>query len=329
MVIAGLVLVLGVAPLSVDGYQVFVLCQMGIAAIAALGMTLLLGHGGLVSLGHAAMMAVGAFAAAVLTLRLDLSFWLAVPAATVIAAAVGLVLGYPLLRLRGPYLAVATLGLAVALPETIVNWKSVVEAIGFGDPDLFGGHLGLQAPRPTFGSFSFASPYRYWYVIGGCLIVAMVLARRIIGSRYGRSLRAFRESPQAAAAFGIDTRRVRTRAFAIAGGFAGLAGSLQAHLQYVTSPTSFGLDTALFMLMVVVVGGSTSVAGTLVAVAALTIIQEMLTGTNWNLQLVYGTIVALTVLFTRNGLAGIGDDLLHRVRRDRGRRPAAPSGEVA
>lgn len=314
----GLVLValalLCVGPFLLDGYQSFVLCQMGITAISALGLTILLGHGGLVSLGHAAMMAVGAYAAAVMTAHYDIAFWIAVPAATVFGGAIGFIMGYPLLRLTGPYLAVATLGLAVAVPETILNWKSVVDVVGFGDPNIFGGHLGLQTPRPALGSFSFNTPRRYWFVVLAGVIITVVAARRIISSRFGRALRAFRESSEAAASFGVDTRRVRLYAFAISAAFAGLAGSLQAHLLYVISPASFGLDTALFLLMVVVVGGSTSIWGTMVAVALLTVLQEFVTGTSWNLPLVYGVIVALTVLYSRNGLAGIGEELRRRVR---------------
>lgn len=317
LAVAGGAVIVTLLPQLLNGYQVFVLCQMGIAAIGALGMTLLIGHGGLVSLGHAAMMAVGAFTAAALTTHVDLAFPVAVLAGVAGAAIVGLALGFPLLRLSGPYLAVATLGLAVALPETIVNWGAVVDAVGFGDPQLFGGHLGLQPPRPQLGPLSVSSPYRYWYVIAVALTIAIVVMRRTIDSTFGRALRAYRESPVAATAFGIHTQRVRIQAFAVAAGFAGLAGALQAHLLFVVSPATFGMDTALFMLMAVVVGGATSVAGTVVAVALLSVLQEFVTGTAWNVQLVYGVTVAATVLFTRNGLAGIGSAMLERWRRRR------------
>lgn len=287
-------------PTGLGEYRNFVLCLIGVYAIGALGLTVLLGHGGMISLGHAGFAAVGAYTAALLMVRSDVSFWLALPASGVVGGVVGLLLGWPMLRLAGPYLAVATFGFSVVVPEVVGKWS----AFGIGDPDLFGGAFGLSAPNPAIGGFVIDSSLRFWYIVMVVLALCLFTAQRMLQSRWGTALRAYRESPVAAAAFGVDTQRIRILAFGVAGVYAGLSGGLMAHLLGVLGPGTFSLTMSLIFLTAVVLGGITSPAGAIAGAAAIVMLQEWLTGRTSNLQLWYGAVLLIAVVLTRNGLAG-------------------------
>lgn len=299
-VISTVALAVLLVPLGMGEYRTFVICLVGVYALGALGLTVLIGNGGMISLGHAGFAAVGAYTAALLMIRADVSFWVALPASGAAGGAAGLLLGWPMLRLAGPYLAVATFGFSVVVPEVVGKWR----AFGVGDPDLFGGALGLNAPTPAIGSFVIDSSLRFWYVVLATLVLGLIAARRMLHSRWGATLRAYRESPIAAAAFGIDTQRVRIVAFGVAGTYAGLAGGLMAHLLGVLGPGTFSLTMSLTFLTAVVVGGTASPAGAVAGAAGVVLLQEWLTGYTSNLQLWYGVVLLLAVVLTRNGIAG-------------------------
>ncbi|GLW99335.1 branched-chain amino acid ABC transporter permease [Microtetraspora sp. NBRC 16547] len=297
-------------PPALGEYRTYVLCLMAIYAIGSIGLTVLVGHGGMISLGHAGLVCVGAYGASLLMIRADVSFWLALPLATAIGMLVGLALGYPFLKLDGPYLAIATFGFAVALPEVINRWS----AFGVGDPALFGGALGLNPPSPAIGSLIINTSLRFWYVCLAVLVVAVLLARRILSSRWGQDLRAYRQSPPAASAYGVRTRRVRVWSFAVAGGYAGLCGALLAHHLGAVGTSSFSLTLSITFLMMVVIGGVESVAGAVVGAVAVVALQEWLTGQTSNLQLWYGVALLLAVMFLRGGVVGMVQARLRRLR---------------
>ncbi len=297
-------------PPFIGEYYNYVLGSMGIYAIGALGLTVLLGHGGMMSLGHAGFVAVGAYTASLLMIRADVSFWLALPLAVAVGVLVGLALGYPFLRLAGPYLAVATFGFAIAVPEIISRWT----AFGIGDPKLFGGALGLNPPTPIIGSFTISTSLRFWYVCLAALVLAVFLAQRIVGSRWGQDLRAYRQSATAASAHGVRTRQVRVWAFAVAGGYAGLAGALFAHQVSVVGTSSFSLTMSITFLMIVVIGGTRSVPGALIGSAAVIALQELLTVYTSNLQLWYGAVLLIAVMISRDGIAGFTNTVALRTR---------------
>jgi branched-chain amino acid transport system permease protein len=288
-------------PPFVGEYRAYVLCLMAIYAIGALGLTILVGHGGMISLGHAGMVCVGSYVTSLLMIRADLSFWLAVPVAVVVGIVVGLALGYPFLRLGGPYLAIATFGFAIALPELISRWP----ALEIGDPALFGGALGLNPPTPIIGSFTISTATRFWYVCLVALALSVIVGSRIVRSRWGQDLRAYRQSPPAANAYGVRTRRVRVWAFAVSGGYAGLAGALLAHQLGVVGTSTFSLTMSITFLMIVVIGGTRSVPGALVGAIAVVALQEWLTGHTSNLQLWYGVVLLIAVMLSRDGITGL------------------------
>lgn len=298
-------------PLAMGEYRNFVLCLIGVYAIGALGLTTLVGHGGMISLGHAGFAAVGAYTAALLMIRLDLSFWLALPLSAAVGGIAGLLLGWPMLRLAGPYLAMATFGFSVVVPEIVGKWPS----FGIGDPALFGNALGLNPPSPALGSFVIDSSLRFWYVVLAVLVVSLVALKRILGSRWGQGLRAYRESPIAAEAFGVDTQRARIVAFGVAGTYAGLAGGLMAHLLGVLGPGTFSLTMSLTFLTAVVLGGTGSPVGAVVGAAAIVLLREFLTGYTSNLQLWYGVVLLAAIILTRDGLAGTATGLGRASRR--------------
>lgn len=289
-----------IVPRFLGEYQNFVLCLAGAYAIGALGLVVFIGHGGMISLGHAGFSAVGAYTATLLMVDVDMSFWLALPLSAVAGAVVGGVLGWPMLRLSGPYLAVATFGFAIVVPEVISRWS----AFGIGDPDLFGGAFGLEVPTAVLGDYVFDSSLRFWYVVLAVLVISLLLLRRGLASRHGSALRAYREAPVAAAAFGIPTRRLRIGAFAVAGAFAGLSGTLQAHLIGVLGPQTFSLTMSLLFLTIVVLGGVSSAPGAVAAALGIIVFREWLTGWTSNLQLWYGLVLLVAVVASRDGISG-------------------------
>lgn len=309
-------------PVMLGEYRNFVLCLIGVYSVGALGLTVLIGHGGMISLGHAGFAGIGAYTAALLMIRGDVPFWIALPASGAVGGIAGLLLGWPMLRLAGPYLAVATFGFSVVVPQIVGKWS----AFAIGDPDLFGGAFGLSAPSPAIGSFVFDSSLRFWYVVLGVLTVSIFVAVRILRSRWGVGLRAYRDSPVAAASFGVDVRRIRIVAFGIAGAYAGLAGGLMAHLFGVLGPGTFSLTMSLLFLTGVVIGGITSPAGAIAGTAAIVLLQEWLTGYTSNLQLWYGVALLLAVVLTQNGLAGSAGWLGRQMAKSpNGRRPISES----
>lgn len=291
-------------------YRNYVLCLMAIYAIGALGLTVLLGQGGMLTLGHAGFVLIGSYVTALLMIRINLDFWFAIPISVAVGLIAGLVLGYPFLRLNGPYLAIATFGFSIALPEIINRWS----AFKIGDPDFFGGALGLNAPNPMLGIFEISTSARFWYVCLAGLTLSAFVAQRILKSRWGHDLAAYRQSPSAASAYGVRTRSVRIWAFAVSGGYAGLAGALLAHQLGVVGTGTFSLTMSITFLMIVVIGGTRSVPGAIIGSVAVVALQEWLTGHTSNLQLWYGVVLLAAVMLSRDGIAGFVDSMMVRFR---------------
>jgi len=302
LVIPALVNVIpGVAP----GYVLYLVSLALIYAIVAIGLGILIGHTGQISLGHAGFFAIGAYASALLTLRLGLPFVVAVLVAGSVSAAIGFLLGLPALRLSGPYLAVATLGFGLAIPQLVV-WQ------GSWTGGSSGLH-GLPLASLPLGAFTivFRTDQDYYYLAAAVLILLTIFARNVVTSHTGRAFVAIRDSEIAARAMGVDLVRYKTTAFALSALYAGIAGGLYAHLLHGISPEDFTVLLSVDFLTMIVLGGLGSVGGALSGALLLTFLQNALTRLPVvqdfkNLYIVVlGAILILTISFLPHGLAGV------------------------
>ncbi|MBI4493974.1 MAG: ATP-binding cassette domain-containing protein [Chloroflexi bacterium] len=288
------------APLVVDNQFYLLLLELaGIFYIAALGLNLVLGYAGQVSLGHAALFGVGAYASAILTLKLGQPFVVGLVAAAASAAVAGLLLGIPSLRMAGPYLAMATMAFNLIVQKLLVNWT-----------ELTGGPDGLPGiPPAALGPLVF-DRRTHLYLVLAVALLAYLLTRNLIASRYGRGWMALRDDETAAACTGVDLYGNKLLAFALSAVYAGLAGSLFAHLYRHISPSSFGLEASIDLLLVVILGGMGTVGWPLVGALLLTALPQLpaLQALQDVRPLVYGAILLLAVLAFRRGLAGLFRD---------------------
>ncbi len=293
-------------------YYVNVLVFVGINSLLAVGLTLLMGCAGQISLGHAAFYGLGAYASGILTATYKWSPWPAMLVALVFVCAVACAVGGPVLRLRGHYLAMATLGFGV-----IVNLV-FVQALG-----LTGGASGLVAiPKLSLAGMRLDTNLRFYYLTWLAVIAALALARNIVNSRVGRALRAIHGSELAANTLGVNTPRFKLQVFVLSAAFAALAGSLRAHFVNFLSPEPFGWHVSVALVVMVVVGGMGNTWGAIVGAAAVTMVQEALRAFRDYDILVFGLLLILAAMFLPGGLTGA-------VARMRLRRRGAEEGEAA
>jgi branched-chain amino acid transport system permease protein len=287
-------------------YRQYQLAEVAAWVVAVAGLTILIGLSGQISVGHGAFMAIGAFAAALLLAHLGWPIELVFVASTVIAAATGAIFGVAAARLRGPYLAGATLMLAVALPYVAVAY-----------PGVFGGDQGLNVPVavPAFLGASF--PFTRWLVWLTCAfaLVALVLLANLARSRVGRSWRALRDDEVAAALAGLNVARLQVLAFVISSACAGLGGALLATWAASVNPDDFSLTLSIGLLTAAVLGGLGSLAGavwgSLVLVLVPTYLQNLSTshglsaGASASVPIAaYGVVLIVVMLLFPAGIQG-------------------------
>ena len=292
------------------GYLLYLICLGLIYGIASVGLNLLIGYAGQFSLGHAGFVAIGAYTSAILTQRFGWHFVTALLAAGLLAAAIGFLLGLPALRLSGPYLAVMTLGFGLAVPQLVI-WLGT----------LTGGSSGLHELPPAaipiwydssvgLYNYVFDSDHAYYYLALAALAALTLLAANLVKSRTGRAFIAIRDSELAAQALGINLVRYKTTAFALSAAYAGIAGSLYAHLIRGVGPEDFTLFLSITFLTMIVLGGLGSIRGALIGTFALIALQNLLTRLPIvrdfkNLYIVvFGIVLILTIMFFPRGIAG-------------------------
>lgn len=303
---AGIVLLLQ----AVGPFRATQLASMAYYVPAVAGLTVLTGLNGQISLGHGALMAVGAYTTAVLLERSpDLPFPVVVVAAVVLTSLVGLVVGAAAARLHGPYLAGATLALAVAVPGLAIYFE-----------DLLGGEQGLRVrpPRPPgwFADLTGATSRTYLAYLGWALaLLVLFLLSNLVTSRVGRTWRAVRDDEVAAALAGIDLGRTRVTAFLVSAACAGLAGAVYAVVSRLAAPASFSLVLSLSLLTAIVLGGLGSLLGAVVGAALLVFLPPLLTERGEALglsdiqaanvaPLVYGVLLVVLMIAAPRGLVG-------------------------
>lgn len=276
-----------------DNYFVMAVgVSAGLNAILAVGLNLLMGYAGQISLGHAAFFGMGAYASAVLTTRYAWPSLLALTVGMIVAGIIAWLLARPILRLRGHYLAMATLGFGVIVHVLMVQATSWT-----GGPDGLNG-----IPPLNLLGWSVDSDLRWYAVIMVALLLAIGLSLNLVDSRIGRALRAVRGSEFAAQMLGIDTGRAKTQVFVVSALFAAFAGSLFAHQQSFVSPDSFNLTVSVELVTMVVLGGLASTYGAVCGAIALTALHQGLVVFEDYEMMIHGALLMAVMIFMPQGL---------------------------
>lgn len=294
LILAGVILAL---PLGLgNSYYLNVLVFVGIYSLITIGLSLLMGYTGQISLGHAAFFGIGAYTSGVLSTKFGVSPWLALLAAIFVTGGIAFLIAAPALKLKGHYLAMATLAFGYIV-FIVFNQASSLT----GGPSGFG-----QIPRFRLGNFLLRSDVHYYYLVWTLVIVVLWVSLNIIHSRVGRALRSIHEGELTANIMGVNTAKYKIQVFVLSAVYASLAGSLYAHFITFLNPTPFGFHFSIVLVAMVAVGGMASVWGAMIGAALLTILPEYLRAFHDYDILIYGSILLLIMMFLPQGLfAGI------------------------
>ena len=298
-----LALAAAVPLLTANTYYLFVAMLIGITIVVTTGLNVLAGSSGQVSLGQAGFYALGAYAGAILATRVGLGFWAALPVATLLGAAVGVVLGLASLRVSGPYLAMVTIAFGIIVEHGLIEWDALT--LGFGGI--------ANIPRPAGLGLR-----GYYYLVLAAALLSLLLARNLRRSRWGRALVAVRESEIAAESLGLNAYWIRTVAFTLGAAFAGAGGCLYAFLAGFVSPDSFTMQASILFLLVILFGGLGHVLGPVVGSVVLIVLPELLHRLSDYRLVMYGLLLLASIYFLPNGVVGLF------TRNDRRRGTATP-----
>ncbi|MEU5990408.1 branched-chain amino acid ABC transporter ATP-binding protein/permease [Spirillospora sp. NPDC047418] len=283
-----------------------------IYVVVGTGLNIMFGYTGQVSLGQGALVAVGAYTTGALMAGHGWTFWAAAPAAVLVTTAAGTLMALPAFRLSSWYIALVTLGAAMAVRSLLVEFEG-----------LTGGWSGLVGiPRPALGSWELGERDVLWLVIA-VNVVLFVMVRNIVDSRLGRGMMAVRDAPEMAQSVGVGPARTKLFAFACGGATAGMGGALLAVHHGLVTPDDFTLDFSILFLLVVIIGGAARLAGPIIGTLLFFALPELLTGlAEWR-GLIYGAALLALMVYAPQGIAGAWDKLRARYRK--GRVPAAAS----
>ena len=279
--LALLLLALALFPLIATVYWLDVANRIGIAVIAAMGLNVLTGFTGQISLANAAFLAVGAYTAAALSTR-GIPFFIAVPAAGILSGLIGMVFGIPSLRLKGLYLAMASLAAHFIVEFIAVHWDSMT-----------GGVNGIPIAPPRLFGVVFDTDKSLYYLILPAACLHLWFARNLFRSRVGKAFIAIRDHDVSAEVMGVDVFRHKLLAFAVSSFYAGVAGSLLAYQSRIISPENFPLGVAIDHLGMIIIGGLGSVLGSVLGAAFITLLPEVLRLLSGNLSHTFPSLVQL------------------------------------
>lgn len=283
-------------PLGIsNGYYIHVVTFIGLNLILAIGLNLLMGYAGQVSLGHAAFFGIGAYTSGILTAKYGWNAWPAMGAALLLTCAVAWLVGKPTLRLKGHYLAMATLGVGIIVSVVLRQWV-----------DMTGGPAGLKTPGITTFGWELKSDMEieYYYFVWAWVCLLTLLFSNLVESRPGRALRALHDSELASQILGVDTAGFKVKAFVISAAYASIAGSLYAHSSMrFLSPTPFDFHTSIALLVMVVLGGQGTLWGPVLGAGTITVIQEVLRPWAEYDIVVYGLILMVLMVVMPGGLS--------------------------
>ena len=295
------------APLYSSSYFLDVANRIGIAIIGAIGLNILTGFTGLISLGNAAFMAIGAFSAGYLGIRFGLPFYLCIPLAGVISACLGMIIGIPSLRIKGLYLAMATLAAHFIVEFVVVKWESVT-----------GGVAGLSILTPSVGGFALDNDRKIFYLIYAVAVGTVFFGRNLFRTKPGKAFIAIRDQAISAEVMGVNLLKYKLLSFGISSFFIGVAGALTAYQARIISPETFPITVAIDYLGMIIIGGLGSILGSIFGAIFITLLPEILRLVTTSLassypelvtvfsslkELVFGVLVIVFLIFEPSGMA--------------------------
>jgi len=294
MLLILIVLFLGIFPFLVkqSDYWLTFLVMMGIYALVAVALNIMIGYGGLISIGHAGFLMIGTYTVAILTDKFNLPFILIFLLSGFMAALVGLLIALSAIKLSGHFLAVVTLGFGLSIPVIAMNWNS-----------LTNGYSGILVPRPTLLENKL---YLYYFIILS-LLIFLTFIYNILKSNIGRVFNAIKESEIAARSSGINTTYYKGMMFVLSSFFTGIAGGLYAYWIGFVGPTDFPITTSFLLLAMIVVGGMNSFYGPIWGAVLFSMIPHFTDKFTGITNIVIGLTLVLVILIRPNGLVSIFD----------------------
>jgi branched-chain amino acid transport system permease protein len=290
------------APIGQGRYIVYTLTSWLVFSIAAMGLNLTLGYAGQISLAQSAFMGVGAYITALLTLN-GIHWIVAMPIAVLSSFVLGLLIGFPALRVKGHFLAFVTLAFTTLVFLVLRN-----------EDWLTGGPYGLSGmPRPDFGLFNTGKNINFYYFTVFIFVIFSLLMYQIVRSPWGRAFKGLRENEIRAESLGVNTRRITLLAFAIGSAAGGLAGSLMTPLVQFIEPGSFALLHSLRILLMVIVGGAGFFFGPVVGAGVVIMLPEVLRFTEGYYLMIYAVTVVVLIIFCPKGLVGLGEIISRKI----------------
>ncbi len=309
--IIGLILLFAVIPFISTPYLLYVLNLVGIYAIAAIGLNILIGYTGQISLGHGAFFGVGAYTAAILATKINFPFWAAVPLAGAMTAAVGMIFGVPSGRLKHLYLTIATLAGQFIMEYVFVHWEG-----------LTGGADGIVVTGATLFGIDLGNDRTFYFVIFACFVLMTWFAVNLMRTRYGRAFIAIRDNDRAAEGMGIPLFGYKLLSFAISSFYAGFAGGLFAYYTMSITPEPFNLWLSIEYIAMIIIGGLGNIPGSVFGTIFIVGLNESLSALTQYLmnvgvasniaitiaplrEFVFGMAIILFIIFEPKGLAEV------------------------
>jgi len=292
--LGGLIFSLMLLPPLVGNYWTQILGDIGIYVMLGIGLNVVVGFAGLLDLGYVAFYAIGAYGYALLAspqFGIHIPFWLMLPGCVALAAGSGALLGIPVLRMRGDYLAIVTLGFGEIIRIVLNNL----------DPVTNGPRGLLRIDPPRLGEFVVNNPVRWYYLILGGILLSVFVADRLNNSRVGRAWVAMREDQDAAALMGINILRTKLLAFTLGASFAGIGGAIFAARQGSIFPENFSLMVSINVLCLIIIGGMGSIPGVIIGAVVLIGLPELLREVEQYRMLVFGGLLVAMMIFRPTG----------------------------
>ncbi len=303
-------LLLATLPLWGNPYVIYLINLSCIAVVAALGLNLLIGYTGQISLGHAAFIAIGAYTTAILSTKVGLPFWACLLASGGVAALVGFGLGIPCLRLKGLYLAMATMAFGVVVDFVVITWDKLTEGV-----------RGISVAKVTVFGFPLNSDSRMCYFLLVCTILSILAIKNLVRTRVGRAFIAIRDRDIAAEVMGVNITAYKVMAFTVSSFFAGIAGSMYSYTMGYIHPEHFTLLLSVQYLAMIIVGGLGTILGSIFGAVFIILVPELIKAIaraseilipalkgkydeEWNIA-AFGLLIMIFLIFESDGLYGI------------------------
>lgn len=292
--VAAVLLALPLALGQINDYLMHIVIMIGIFSILSMSLNVIIGYAGQFALGHAAFYGIGAYSAALLMIHFHVSFWIALPAAAVIAGFFGFLLGTPVIRLRGDYLGIVTLGFGEIVRLIFVGWVDVTR-----------GPMGLPGiPAPSLFGYTFSGKIEFYYLILALALLTFFVIHRVVHSGVGLSMLTVREDETLAQSIGIRPNKYKLIAFTVGGFFAGIAGAFWATYISFVSPDAFRYLDSVNILAMVILGGTASLPGSILGAVILVLAPELLRYMSDYRMLLMGLAIVLMMIFKPTGFWG-------------------------